>query len=188
MQRLDNKTVLITGGGSGIGLAVARAFLSEGARIAITGRDEEKLRRAAAALPGGDRLVTIAADVADPVAVQSLVHQVVQRFGDVEILVNNAGVNIKERAVRELTPASWQQLLRTNLDGAFHCIHAVLPAMLRRQSGLIINIGSVSGKWPGPLSGAAYGASKFGLALSASAWPPKRRRTVCVSAPSIPAR
>jgi NADP-dependent 3-hydroxy acid dehydrogenase YdfG len=163
MNRLTERVALVTGGGSGIGLAVARSFLQEGAHVAITGRDEGKLRSAAGQLGGGERLLVHAADVADPDQVRRLVDAVTGRWGRVDLLVNNAGVNIKARSLRELTPESWQLLLRANLDGAFYCIHGVLPQMLQRHDGVIININSVAGKRASPLGGAAYAASKFGL-------------------------
>ena len=163
MQRLANKVCLVTGGGSGIGLAIARAFLDEGARVAIIGRGEEKLRHAAEQLARSDRLTFRVADVASPDAIHHVVGQLHQRWGPIDILVNNAGLNLRKRALRELTPENWQVLLRTNLDGAFYCIHAVLPAMLERCDGVIINICSTAGKRPGPLGGAAYAASKFGM-------------------------
>ncbi|HXG10917.1 MAG TPA: SDR family oxidoreductase [Gemmataceae bacterium] len=163
MSRLAMKRALVTGGGSGIGLAVARLFLQEGASVAITGRDEAKLRRAADELAGGDRLLYHPADVADPRQVNDLIRRITERFGGVDILVNNAGINIKERSVRQLTPESWDRIIRANLDGAFYCIHAVLPQMLQRRDGLIINISSVAGKRANPLGGAAYVASKFGM-------------------------
>jgi NADP-dependent 3-hydroxy acid dehydrogenase YdfG len=163
MERLDGKVCLVTGGGSGIGLAVARAFLTEGARVAVAGRDEVKLRRAAEILKGGERLTFCTLDVAKADQVEAAVRQLSKSWGPVEILVNNAGLNLRERSVRALTPESWQLLLRTNLDGAFYCIHAVLPAMLERRDGVIINISSTAGKRPGPLGGAAYAASKFGM-------------------------
>ena len=163
MERLNGKVCLVTGGGSGIGFAVARAFLAEGARVAIAGRDEPKLLRAAEALSGGARLTCCPLDVANPDQVEGVVRHLSRSWGPIEILVNNAGVNLRERSVRELTPENWQMLLRTNLDGAFYCIHAVLPAMLERRDGVIINISSTAGKRPGPLGGAAYAASKFGM-------------------------
>lgn len=163
MEKLAGKICLVTGGGSGIGLAVARAFLEEGARVAIAGRDEAKLRRAAAELQAGDRLVFYTLDVASPDQVQTAVRSLQDHWGRVAILVNNAGLNLRQRSVRELTPQSWQLLLRANLDGAFYCIHAVLPGMLERRDGVIINISSIAGKRPGPLGGAAYAASKFGM-------------------------
>jgi NADP-dependent 3-hydroxy acid dehydrogenase YdfG len=163
MERLVGKVCLVTGGGSGIGLAVARTFLDEGARVAIASRDEAKLRHAALTLAGGDCLTFYAMDVSAPDQVEAAVEQINERWGPVEILVNNAGLNLRARSVRELTPQSWQLLLRANLDGAFYCIHAVLPAMLQRRDGVIINISSIAGKRPGPLGGAAYAASKFGM-------------------------
>jgi NADP-dependent 3-hydroxy acid dehydrogenase YdfG len=163
MSRLAGKGVLITGGGSGIGLAAARLFLQEGARVAITGRDAAKLTRAAAELKGGDRLVHYPADVSNPEQVQKLTGDVTKSLGRIDVLVNNAGVNIKDRQFRQLTLESWKNLLGANLEGAFYCIRAVLPAMLERKDGLIINVNSISGKRASPLGGSAYSAAKFGL-------------------------
>jgi NAD(P)-dependent dehydrogenase (short-subunit alcohol dehydrogenase family) len=162
-QRLAGRTALITGGGSGIGREVARRFLAEGARAVITGRTESKLRDAWDALGRHERLLYRACDVASAQQVGALVAWATQQLGRIDILVNNAGLNIKERGVRELTPDSWRLLLAANLDGAFYCIHAVLPQMLERRDGLIINISSVAGKRASPLGGAAYAASKFGM-------------------------
>jgi NADP-dependent 3-hydroxy acid dehydrogenase YdfG len=163
MNELNGKVVLITGGGSGIGLAAAKLFLQEGAKVAITGRTEAKLQEAAKSLQGGERLFLQVTDIADPQQVQTLVERVAKKFGPVDILVNNAGQNLKHRTFRELTPSAWQQLLRANLDGAFYCIHAVLPDMLKRKNGMIVNINSIAGKRASPLGGTAYAASKFGM-------------------------
>ncbi|HZT83297.1 MAG TPA: SDR family oxidoreductase [Gemmataceae bacterium] len=163
MSRLTGKTVLVTGGGSGIGLATARALLEEGARVAIAGRTEARLREAAASLGGGDRLLARAADVTDPAQAEALVRAVAERFGPPDILVNNAGANVKERSLAELTPESWRYLVAANLDGAFYCIRAALPEMRRRKEGLIINVNSVAGVRASPLGGPAYSAAKFGL-------------------------
>jgi NADP-dependent 3-hydroxy acid dehydrogenase YdfG len=163
MGKLDRRRVLVTGGGSGIGLAAARLFLLEGARVAITGRDESKLRAAAEALRGGDRLLFHATDVGEVGQVQELVRWLTERWGGIDVLVNNAGTNLKERTFRQLTPEGWQRLIRANLDGAFYCIHAVLPQMLERKDGVIINVCSVAGLRGSPLGGAAYVASKFGM-------------------------
>ncbi len=163
MSRLTGKTALVTGGGSGIGLAVARQLLAEGARVLISGRNEDKLRAAATSLNAGDRLLWHAADVSLPGPVEALVKDATTRLGRIDLLVNNAGANIKERTFRELTPESWKYLVGANLEGAFYCMHAVLPQMLARKDGLIINVNSTSGKRAGPLGGAAYSAAKFGL-------------------------
>src|SRR5579872_6329621 len=114
MSKLTGKVVLVTGGGSGIGLAAARLLLGEGARVAISGRDADKLTRAARELNAGDRLLTYPADVTDPEQVQALVDHVTTRLGHIDVLVNNAGLNIKERTFRELTPESWDRLLGAN--------------------------------------------------------------------------
>ena len=163
MNTLSDQSVLITGGGSGIGLAAARLFLADGARVAIAGRDADKLRRAAEGLGGGDRLMVHAADVTAPEQVRRLVDEVTGRFGRIDILVNNAGLNIKDRTFEELTPETWKRLVGGNLEGAFYCMKAVLPQMRQRRDGLIININSISGKRANPLGGAGYNAAKFGL-------------------------
>jgi NADP-dependent 3-hydroxy acid dehydrogenase YdfG len=163
MSRLEHKIAWITGGGSGIGLAVARAFLDEGASVAITGRDPDKLRRAAESLQAGDRVLCAAADVASSDQVQAAARQVAGRLGPVDILVNNAGLNLKGRTFRELTPETWRLLLQANLDGAFYATQAVFPQMLARHDGLIVFISSIAGKRASPLGGIAYAASKFGM-------------------------
>ena len=168
MSKLANKTVLITGGGSGIGLAVARRCLDEGAHVAIAGRDEAKLRSAAEQLKGGDRLLFAAADVSQASQAQNLINTVTTKWGRIDILVNNAGSNIKERTILELNAERWKQLMGANLDGAFFCMTAVLPQMVERREGLIINVNSISGKRANPLGGSAYNAAKFGLTGLAS--------------------
>jgi len=163
MSNLSNKVVLVTGGGSGIGLAVARDFLKEGARVAISGRDEAKLRRACEQLGGGERLISHAADVSDPGHVHKLIASVTDRLGPIDILVNNAGTNIKARTFKELTPETWKLLVGANMDGAFYCMREVVPQMAARGGGLIINVNSIAGVRASPLGGSAYSAAKFGL-------------------------
>jgi NADP-dependent 3-hydroxy acid dehydrogenase YdfG len=163
MSKLTGKTALITGGGSGIGLATAKLLLDEGARVAIAGRDAAKLQRAADSLKAGDRLIHHAADVSKPDQAAALIKAVTTKLGRIDILVNNAGTNIKERKFRELTPERWKLLIGANLEGAFYCTHAVLPQMLERKDGLIINVNSIAGKRANPLGGPAYAAAKFGL-------------------------
>jgi NADP-dependent 3-hydroxy acid dehydrogenase YdfG len=165
MAKLTNKIALVTGGGSGIGAASAQALLQEGAKVAIAGRDLKKLDEVAKALGNPANLITVQADVSDQKQVVTLVATVTKKLGgSIDILVNNAGTNLKQRAFREITPEGWDRLIRTNLDGAFYCIHAVAPAMIERKDGVIINIVSTSGKRAGPLGGVAYSASKFGMA------------------------
>ncbi len=162
MAKLTGKIALVTGGGSGIGAASAQALLKEGAKVAIAGRDQKKLDELAKDL--GKGVLAVSCDVADKGQVAALVKRVTEGLGPIDILVNNAGTNLKERTFRELTPESWDRLIRTNLDGAFYCIHAVFPGMLARKDGVIINIVSVAGLRASPLGGVAYAASKFGQA------------------------
>ena len=162
-SHLEGKKVLITGGGSGIGRAVAQQFVAEGAHVAITGRTPERLRETWEAVGCSERLCHQTCDVGDPAQVMRLVNWARGELGRIDILVNNAGLNIKQRAVRELTVDNWKKLIRANLCGAFYCIQAVLPQMLERRDGLIINISSVAGKRANPLGGAGYAASKFGM-------------------------
>jgi len=163
MSQLDGRVALITGGGSGVGLATAKLFLKEGARVAIAGRDAEKLRKAAASLNGAERLLAQPCDVTVPAQVQALIDAVKRKLGRIDILVNNAGMNIKKRMFGELTPETWRTMVAGNLDGAFYCTAAVLPQMRQRRDGVIIFINSTSGKRSGPLGGASYNAAKFGL-------------------------
>jgi NADP-dependent 3-hydroxy acid dehydrogenase YdfG len=163
MAALSNRVALVTGGGSGVGQAAARLFLEQGAKVAIAGRDGGKLKKAAEAIPGGNQILVVPTDITEPSQVKKLVEQTTKHFGRVDILVNNAGTNLKARKMRELTIENWNLLVRTNLDGAFYCIKEVLPQMLARKDGVIINVNSISGKRPYPLAGAGYAAGKFGL-------------------------
>jgi NADP-dependent 3-hydroxy acid dehydrogenase YdfG len=163
MAKLAGKVAVVTGGGSGVGKAVAALFLKEGAKVVIAGRDAAKLERAAGELNAGGNLRFAAADVSDPRQCEALMRTAAGAFGRVDVLVNNAGANLKDRTLRELTPEAWDRMIRANLDGAFYCIRAVLPAMLERKDGVIVNVVSVAGKRANPLGGAAYVAAKFGM-------------------------
>lgn len=162
-MELNDKTLLVTGGGSGIGLAIALALAREGCRAAIAGRDEAKLRAAAAQFAGQPPMLTHPCDVADRAAVQRLFAWVERQLGPLDILVNAAGINVPKRQMAELDPGDWDRMLAINVTGAFNCIHAALPGMRQRRSGLIVNISSIAGKRAMKLGGAGYCASKFAL-------------------------
>lgn len=163
MGKFDGKGVVVTGGGSGVGKAVALLFHKEGAKVVIAGRDPAKLAAVALAANAGNHLLTIPTDVTSPAQCLSLIQSATEAFGQVDVLVNNAGTNIKGRTIRELTPEAWDMMIRTNLDGAFYCTKAVLPQMFERKDGVIVNVVSVAGKRANPLGGAAYVAGKFGM-------------------------
>lgn len=169
MSNLAGKTALVTGGGSGIGQAIALALAQAGCRVAITGRRAEVLERAAAAREGTPLLWHVS-DVADRQSVDELLAWVDEQLGPLDILVNNAGINVARRSLAELAPDDWDRLLAVNATGAYNCLRAVLPAMCQRGEGVIINISSIAGLRAGLLGGVAYNASKFALrALSTSA-------------------
>jgi len=163
-MKLSGKTALITGGGTGIGKAIAIALAEEGCRVAVAGRREEPLREAAESFAGEPKIEVHVADVADRDRVTALVNWAYEQFGRVDILVNNAGINTPHRSLLELDPNDWDRLMAVNATGAYNCIHAVVPGMVERGDGLIVNISSTSGKRAGLLGGVAYNASKFAMA------------------------
>ena len=156
---LEGRATLVTGGSRGIGLAIAAAIVARGGRAAVTGRDVTNLDRARERL--GDSLLTIQADVRDPEAATRAVDETVERFGALDVLVNNAGVG-KFASVSDMSVADWQSIIDTNLSGVFYCCHAALPHLRRRGGGWIINISSLAAK-NAFVGGAAYCASKAGL-------------------------
>jgi NADP-dependent 3-hydroxy acid dehydrogenase YdfG len=163
-MRLEGKTALVTGGGSGIGAGCALALAREGCRVAIAGRRMEKLEEVARRCQGPAPILTHAVDVADRASVAELVRWAQGEFGRVDILVNCAGVNVRARTMQDMSAEDWDQVMSINATGAFHCIHEVLPQMRQRRDGLIVNINSTSGMRAGLLGGVAYSASKFALA------------------------
>jgi len=155
-----DRTALVTGGGTGVGRAVAVALTRDGFRVAIAGRREDKLRETAALAEG---IQLRAADVADAAAARDLVQWAAAQLGSIGVLVQCAGINIRRRAIAELDVADWDRVMKVNASSAFYCIAAVLPQMRERRDGLIVNISSVAGKRASPLGGAAYSASKFAM-------------------------
>jgi NADP-dependent 3-hydroxy acid dehydrogenase YdfG len=164
IMKLDGRSAIVTGGGTGIGLAVSRALASEGCRVAVTGRREETLRAAAEAWRGHGALVAHAVDVADRASVAALMDWANDALGPIDILVNNAGINIRKRTMAELIPEDWDRIVQVIATGAYNCLHAVLPEMRSRGDGLIVNICSIAGKRASPLGGVAYTAAKFAQA------------------------
>jgi len=161
---LTNKTVLVTGGGSGIGLGIALALAREGCRVAIAGRTEEKLRKAAAAHPGQPPILWRVCDCADRGDVKRLFGWLDQQgLLPLDVLVNSAGINVARRRMADLDPADWDRMLAINVTGAFNSMHFALPGMRERREGLVVNVSSIAGKRALTLAGPAYCASKFAL-------------------------
>lgn len=163
MDRFKDKTVVVTGAGRGIGLAVAQAFAAEGAKVAVLSRNAQSCGKAAnqinEAHPGAAR--SYAVDVADYEAVQELGKQILADFGAVHILVNNAGVT-RDGLLMRMKPEDWDAVLDTNLKGAFNMVKAFQRPMMKCEDPRIINISSVIGLI-GNAGQANYAASKAGL-------------------------
>jgi NAD(P)-dependent dehydrogenase (short-subunit alcohol dehydrogenase family) len=158
-------TVVVTGAGSGVGRAVAIKFAAEAWRVALVGRQAATLAETAA-LAGPEaegRVAVFPCDVSSPEAVATMGAAVLARFGEVDVLVNSAGINVPRRSFETLSNDDWHRVLATNLHGAYYCVQAFLPQMRERQTGTIININSDVGKAARDLAGAAYVSSKFAL-------------------------
>ena len=157
---LKNKTALITGGGRGIGAAIARAFAREGATVVVSARTKEQVETVAREI--GNNALAIVCDVADPASVKQMftqAHEALRRGPD--ILVNNAGI-AESATLVQTTDEHWHRHLNINLSGTFYCTRAALPAMIEKGWGRIINIASIAGKTGAPYI-AAYAASKHGV-------------------------
>jgi meso-butanediol dehydrogenase / (S,S)-butanediol dehydrogenase / diacetyl reductase len=156
-QRLEGKVAVITGGGTGIGAAAARRFADSGAKVVVTGR-RPHLVQAVAARTGG---AAVCGDASDEACCQEAVQTAVERFGGVDILVANAGVECFGSAT-ELDPEQWRETLRINLDSVLLSARAAIPQMRRRGGGSIIVLGSVASLFAGPQF-ASYVTSKTAL-------------------------
>jgi NAD(P)-dependent dehydrogenase (short-subunit alcohol dehydrogenase family) len=176
-----DKTVLVTGGSRGLGLVLAKHLAAEGARVAICGRDSEALERARSTLEAiGTEVFALPVDVADREAVRSLVQKVVERFGPVDVLVNNAGV-IEVGPAETMTLRDYEEAMAVNLWGVVHPTLAVLPAMRERRRGRIVNITSIGGRLGVPHL-VPYSASKFAaLGFSQGLRAEERRHGVIVT-------
>jgi NAD(P)-dependent dehydrogenase (short-subunit alcohol dehydrogenase family) len=159
---LAGKTAVITGGGRGIGAAIARRLAELGATCVIAGRNIKHLRQTAAEISKSGKCNPIACDVTDYASVEALASQVQKKFGSAHILVNNAGIGGFGGPLHSMPVEEWDPVLNTNLRGVFYCIRAFAPMMMAARGGDIINISSIAGKNPLP-NGAAYSASKWGL-------------------------
>jgi NADP-dependent 3-hydroxy acid dehydrogenase YdfG len=161
---LEGKVAWITGAGTGIGLAGARALAEKGAVVVMSGRRPEVLEREAAQIrESNGKAESAPLDVTDAAAVKRTLDGIIERHGTVDILVNNAGVNAKQRHWHNQTAADWDDIIRINLNGTFYCTQAVLPCMRARKSGLVINVSSWAGVRTSALVGPAYNSSKHAV-------------------------
>jgi len=163
MTKIEKQNVFVAGGATGIGEAVARGFAREGHRVAIAGRRVEKLEAAAQRYDGPGELLRRQIDVADRDSVASAVTWFEATIGPVDILVNAAGINIKDRSMSAMKPEEWDRVIGVNATGAYNIMAAVLPSMRKRQTGTIINVSSIAGKRTFEYAGIAYCASKFAM-------------------------
>jgi 3-oxoacyl-[acyl-carrier protein] reductase len=181
MESLQGKNALVTGAGKGLGKAIAIALAAEGVNVALVSRTEEDLISVAEELKAYNVKTAIAiADVSDMDAVNLAVAKVKSELGVIDILINNAGVGAFGKFM-DLEPAKWKQIIEINLLGVYYVTRAILPEMIERQIGDIINVSSTAGK-NGAAVTSAYSASKFGLiGLSESLMQEVRKHNIRVS-------
>ena len=162
MSILQGRVVVVTGASSGIGEACAIAFAEKGAKVVLAARRAERLANLVSQLKdrGGEAL-SVATDVTDEAAVENLFGSAVDKFGTVDVLINNAGI-ADSTPVDEMSLDLWMQVIQTNLTSAFLCARAAFRIMKRQQRGRILSIGSISARVPRANS-PAYAASKWGL-------------------------
>jgi 3-oxoacyl-[acyl-carrier protein] reductase len=156
-MRLDGKTALVTGAGSGIGKTIAETYAREGARVALADIDLDAAKTAARAI--GNNAIALACDVAKKAEVAAMVNDTLAAFGRLDILVNNAGTTHVNKPMLEITEDEYDRTFAVNVKGLFLCCQAVVPVFRREGGGVIINIGSTAGLRPRP-GVAAYSATK----------------------------
>ena len=182
MNDLKNKNALITGAGKGIGKAIALALAKEGANVILLARTQEEIDNVAAkARSLRVKALAITADVADINSVNAAVEKALSEFGSIDILINNAGTAAFGNFL-ELEPSEWERIIQVNLMGTYYVTRAILPNMIERKTGDIINISSTAGLNGNPLT-SAYSASKFAvLGLTDSLMQEVRKHNIRVTA------
>lgn len=160
---LQDKVAVITGGGRGIGRAIAQAYAREGAHLVLASRDLTALEETRALLAEFQRdILVIPLDLREEESVRAMAEQTLVHFGHIDILVNNSGIAGPTAPLWEVSPQAWRETLDVDLTGPYLCCHAFLPSMLTRRSGNVVMIGSITGKRPLP-GRTPYAASKLGL-------------------------
>ena len=161
---LDEKIAVVTGGSRGIGLEIARTLLEENAQVVICGRKQENLDAALESLGNDERVAAVTAHIAKAEDVTRLFEVVKERYGTLDILVNNVGMNLLTLSVADTEPALWQKIVDTNLSGTFLCAQAAAALMKERKQGKIVNISSIAGRRASPGMG-IYGVAKAGVEM-----------------------
>lgn len=182
MTDLKNKNALITGAGKGIGKAIAIALAKEGVNVILVSRTQSDLDEVATSVNNlGVKSLTLTADVSDICSVDTAVAEALDKFKTIDILINNAGIAAFGKFL-ELEPKAWERIIQVNLMGTYYITRAVLPNMIARQTGDIINISSTAGLKGNALT-SAYSASKFAvLGLTESLMQEVRKHNIRVTA------
>jgi NAD(P)-dependent dehydrogenase (short-subunit alcohol dehydrogenase family) len=157
-RELESQIALVTGGGRGIGASIARELAAAGARVAVSARSADQVEDVAREIGG----LAVEADVSDRASVEAMVARVESELGPIDILVNNAGINVQEERAWEVDPDDWWHVFEVNVLGVYLCCRSVIPGMIERGRGRIVNTGSGSAYLPG-IATTAYGASKSAL-------------------------
>ena len=161
MGSLDGSVVIVTGGGSGIGQATALKFAAEGAEIVITGRRQRPLDDTVDKIEAaGGKASAVSMDMEDGAAVRTFAKSVLDRFGKVDVLINNAGHSSKVRSINLVGQEEWDSVLAVNVTGVYQLCQAIIPSMIERGGGTVITVSSMAAIRPGLLGGAAYSAAK----------------------------
>lgn len=162
-MKLKDKVAIITGGGYGIGRVIALGFVAEGARVCIAARTKDRLEDTAREIEAvGGQVLTVQTDIAREEDVESMIAQTVERFGALDILVNNAAAEGPTLPIHEMDSEDWRHVVDVNLNGLFYCTKHALRAMIPRRSGNIINIGSIAGVYAYPMR-TPYNATKWAI-------------------------
>jgi len=162
--RLRGRVAWVTGAGSGIGQATARALAEDGAAMVLSGRRPAPLEETAESIRAAGGNATVEAlDVAEAEAVAQAAGRIIEAHGRLDILVNSAGLNTPNRNWPDLTPADWDLVVNVDLSGTYYCVAAVLPQMRAQRDGLIVNVSSWAGRYDTWVTGPAYNAAKHGL-------------------------
>lgn len=164
MKRLDGKKIVVTGASSGFGEAIALACAQEGADVALVARRVDKLEALANRIRSmGAQAVVRACDVGVQEQIEATVAAARSALGRIDVLVNNAGMNISHRRIDATTEDEWRRIIDVNLTSAYLFTKLVMPEMVERRDGTIVNIGSKAANYPSLLAGVAYSASKLGM-------------------------